>query len=551
MTELAGLEYLAPELILIWAASVLIVLDLIFKRKEIVAFAGVLGCLAALFASATLFVSTDSATVLNGMFVFDGYGSFFKMFFYLTCILTICMSLRYPARTSHHVTTAARDTPQSEPFSPIGLLDVPSGTPPRPSGRKHHISRHLAGLAARRGETHGPEIESVAFGEYYALLLLATAGMAFMASAADLIVLFLGLELMTLSTYVLIGIRRDSLRSNEAAIKYFLLGGFSTAFLLYGIALIYGLTGTTQIDSIAAFVADPASEGGVLLVLPVTLLVVGLGFKISAAPFHMWAPDVYEGAPTAVTAFLSVGSKVAGFAALGRILTVAFRPVPELWTPLLVVLAVLSIGVGSILALTQTNIKRMLAYSSIAHAGYALLGVIAGGRDGLTSMMVYLFIYGLMNLGAFSIVIALRSEGVVGENLDDFKGLAKLHPMTSALMLVFMFSLAGIPPTAGFVAKFSVFMAVIRAGYTPLALIGVVFSVVSAFFYLRVVVLMYMKEPKKEVPLTMSLPLKIVLATTAAAIILLGVYPAPILDLAAAAMAGWEQVPMVSTGVLP
>jgi NADH-quinone oxidoreductase subunit N len=375
--------------------------------------------------------------------------------------------------------------------------------------------------------------------------------MAFMASAADLIVLFLGLELMTLSTYVLIGIRRDSLRSNEAAIKYFLLGGFSTAFLLYGIALIYGLTGTTQLDSIAACVADPASEGGALLVLPVSLLVVGFGFKISAAPFHMWAPDVYEGAPTAVTAFLSVGSKVASFAALGRVLTVAFRPVPELWTALLVVLAVLSIGVGSILALTQTNIKRMLAYSSIAHAGYALLGVIAGGRDGLTSMMVYLFIYGLMNLGAFSIVIALRSEGVVGENLDDFQGLAKLHPMMSALMLVFMFSLAGIPPTAGFVAKFSVFMAVIRAGHTPLALIGVVFSVVSAFFYLRVVVLMYMKEPRSKVSLTTSLPLKLVLAVTAAAIVFLGVYPAPLLDLATAAMAGWEQSSVLATAVLP
>jgi NADH-quinone oxidoreductase subunit N len=491
MSELTvSLRYLTPELILIGAASVLIVLDLLFKRKEIVAFAGVLGCLAAIFASAALFVSTDSATVLNGMFVFDGYGSFFKWLFYLTCILTICMSLRYL------------------------------------------------------------EIEGVAFGEYYALLLFATAGMAFMASAADLIVLFLGLELLTLSTYVLIGIRRDNLRSNEAAIKYFLLGGFSTAFLLYGIALIYGLTGTTQIDAVAAFVADPASEGGVLLVLPVSLLVIGFGFKISAAPFHMWAPDVYEGAPTAVTAFLSVGSKIAGFAALGRVFAVAFRPVPEMWTTLLIGLAVLSIGLGSILALTQTNIKRMLAYSSIAHAGYALLGVIAGGREGLMSMMVYLFIYGLMNLGAFSVVIALRSEGIAGEDLEEFEGLAKVHPVASALMLVFMFSLAGIPPTAGFVAKFSVFMAAVRAGYTPLAVIGVVFSVVSAFFYLRVVVLMYMKEPRKEVPLTTSLPLKIVLATTAAALILLGVYPAPLLDLATAAMTGWEQASVVATGVL-
>jgi NADH-quinone oxidoreductase subunit N len=488
MTELAGIKYLIPELILIGAASVLIVLDLLFRRKQFVALAGVVGCLAAIIASVALFVPTDSATVFNDMFVFDGYGSFFKWFFYLTCILTILMSLKYL------------------------------------------------------------EIEGVAFGEYYAVLLLATAGMAFMVSAADLIVLFLGLELMTLSTYVLIGIRRDSLRSNEAAIKYFLLGGFSTAFLLYGVALIYGLTGTTQIDAVAAIVADPASERGVLLVLPLTLLVVGFGFKISAAPFHMWAPDVYEGAPTAVTAFLSVGSKIAGFAALGRLLSVAFRPVPEMWTTLLIGLAVLSIGLGSILALTQTNIKRMLAYSSIAHAGYALLGLIAGGREGLTSMMVYLVIYGLMNLGAFSVVIALRSEGFAGEGLDDFGGLAKTHPVASAVMLIFLFSLAGIPPTAGFVAKFTVFMAAIRAGYTPLAVIGVVFSVVSAFYYLWVVVLMYMKEPGQEVPITTSLPLKIVLATTAAAIVLLGVYPAPLLDLATVAMTGWEQAALL---VLP
>jgi NADH-quinone oxidoreductase subunit N len=491
MTALAGLEYLLPELILVGAASVLIVLDLLFRRKEIVAFAGVLGCLAAMFASAVLFVSSDSATVLSGMFVFDGYGAFFKLFFFLTCILTICMSLKYL------------------------------------------------------------EVEGVAFGEYYALLLLATSGMALMASAADLIVLFLGLELMTLSTYVLIGIKRDSLRSNEAAIKYFLLGGFSTAFLLYGIALVYGLTGTTQIDAVAALLAEGAEGGGAMILLPVVLVVVGFGFKISAAPFHMWAPDVYEGAPTAITAFLSVGSKIAGFAALGRVLSVAFRPIPEMWTTPLIGLAVLSIGLGSILALTQTNIKRMLAYSSIAHAGFALLGLIAGGREGLTSMMVYLIIYGLMNIGAFSVVIALRSEGVAGENLEEFEGLAKLHPVASALMLVFMFSLVGIPPTAGFVAKFSVFTAVIRAGHTPLAVIGVVFSVISAFFYLRVVILMYMKEPRKEVPLTTSSSLNIVLAITAGAIVLLGVYPAPLLDLATAAMAGWEQASVVAFGVMP
>jgi NADH-quinone oxidoreductase subunit N len=491
VSQLEGLAYLLPEMVLIGAASVLIVLDLLFKRKVIIAVAGVLGCMAAMFATTALYVTTDSATVLSGMFVFDGYGAIFKLFFFLTCILTICMSLKYL------------------------------------------------------------EVEGVAFGEYYALLLLATAGMALMASAADLIVLFLGLELMTLSTYVLIGIKRESLRSNEAAIKYFLLGGFSTAFLLYGITLIYGLTGSTQIDAVAAFLTQGEGVGGATTLLPVVLVVVGFGFKVSVAPFHMWAPDVYEGAPTAVTAFLSVGSKIAGFAALGRVLSVAFRPVPEMWTTLLIGLAVLSMALGSILALTQTNVKRMLAYSSIAHAGFALLGVIAGGRDGLMSMMVYLIIYGLMNLGAFSVVIALRSEGVAGENLEDFEGLAKLHPVVAAVMLIFLFSLTGIPPTAGFVAKFSVFMAAIRAGYTPLAIIGVLFSVVSAFFYLRVVILMYMKEPSKERPLMTSPSLKIALAITSAAIVLLGVYPAPLLDLAAAAMEGWDQASIVATGMPP
>jgi len=482
---------LTPELILVAAASLLIVLDLFVERKRIVASAGVVGCLAALVAAAWLFASGGGATVFNGMFVLDGYGGFFKLFFYLTCILTICMSVRYL------------------------------------------------------------EVQGVTFGEYYAVLLLATAGMAVMVSAADLIVLFLGLELTTLSTYILIGIKRESHRSNEAAIKYFLLGGFSTAFLLYGIALIYGLTGTTQIDAIAAVLTAGVGGNGVTVLLPFALVVVGFGFKISAAPFHMWAPDVYEGAPTPVTAFLSVGSKIAAFAALGRTLAVAFDPTPELWSALLMVLAVLSMGVGSILALTQTNIKRMLAYSSIAHAGYALLGLIAGGPEGLTSMMVYLFIYGLMNLGAFSVVVAVASESVAGEDLETFKGLAVLHPTISALMLVFMFSLVGIPPTAGFVAKFSVFMAAIRAGHISLALIGVVFSVVSAFFYLRVVVLMYMKKPASDVAVTTSLPLQLVLAVTAAAVVVLGVYPAPLLNLATAAMTGWEQASVLAMAVLP
>jgi len=469
--QLAGIGYLTPELILVAAASLLIVLDLVVERKRIVAFAGVLGCLAALIAAAWLFTSGDSATVLNGMFVFDGFGGFFKLFFYLTCILTIGMSVRYL------------------------------------------------------------EVEGVTFGEYYAVLLLATAGMAFMVSAADLIVLFLGLELTTLSTYILIGIKRESHRSNEAAIKYFLLGGFSTAFLLYGISLTFGMTGTTNIQEISGLVTALSITDNPIMYLAVVFLIVAFGFKVALVPFHMWAPDVYEGAPTSITAFMSVGPKAAGFAVLGRVLFYAFGEMHVMWTSILVPLSILTMAVGSILALAQSNIKRMLAYSSIAHAGYILLGIIPGTIDGLTSSVNYLMIYMFMNMGAFAIVIMLRSEGFKGEDLEDYKGLAKTNPAAAALMLVFMFSLTGIPPTAGFIGKFYVIMEAINAGHTYLAITAVIFSVISAFFYLRVVMYMYMNDPKETVILTKSPSMTFALALTSVMVLVLGVFPSVLLDL--------------------
>ncbi len=470
--NLLSMRPIAPELILICVALMLILLDLIVKKKGIVAFVGIVGTLLSLYVTFKVYALIGPQYAFAGMFVLDGYSSFFKLIFYINVILTICISLKYMA------------------------------------------------------------IEKASFGEYYALLLFATTGMMIIASASDLIVLYLGIELMALSTYILVGIMRHSKRSNEAAIKYFLLGGFSSAFLLYGISMIYGLTGTTEIRAIAAYIGEKGFDGNQMLLFSMVLFVVAFGFKIAVVPFHMWAPDAYEGAPTSITAFMSVGPKAAGFAALGRVFMIAFSSIQVEWSMILIPLAILSMVVGNIVAISQTNIKRMLAYSSIAHAGYALLGIIAGTTEGLSSMMSYMFIYAFMNIGAFAVVIMLRSEGFRGEGLSDYEGLAKSHPLASALMLIFMFSLAGIPPTAGFIGKFYVFMEAIKAGYVSLVVIAVIFSVISAFFYLRVVMYMYMKEPKGEVVLTTSAPMGFTLAVTALIVIILGVFPSYILNFA-------------------
>lgn len=468
--NLFTVRVIAPELILICTALILLLLDLMVKRKETVAFVGVLGTLLSAYVSFKLYALGWSDSVLLGMFVFDGYANFFKLIFYANVILTIFISLKYMV------------------------------------------------------------IEKASFGEYYALLLLATSGMMIMVGATDLIILYLGLELMALSTYILAGLIRGQLRSSEAALKYFFLGAFSSAFLLYGISLTYGLTGTTNLNEIAAAVQMLNLIDNPILLLGIVFFVIAFGFKIAIVPFHMWAPDVYEGAPTPITAFMSVGPKAAGFAVLGRVFFDAFGSLQVQWTGILIPLAVLTIAVGSIIALSQTNIKRMLAYSSIAHAGYMLLGIIAGTPDGLASTMNYLFIYSFMNIGAFAVVIMLRSEGFRGEDISDYKGLARSHPLASAMMLIFMFSLTGIPPTAGFIGKFYVFMELINAGYVPLVIIAVVFSVISAFFYLRVVMYMYMEEPKEEVTLTTSASMSFTIAVTALIVIILGVFPSYLLD---------------------
>jgi NADH-quinone oxidoreductase subunit N len=334
-------------------------------------------------------------------------------------------------------------------------------------------------------------------GEFYALLLLAGTGMLLAASAMDLLILYLGLELTTLCSYVLVGITREKKASIEGAIKYFLLGSLASALLLYGIGLTYGTTGATDFRSIASSAALPGLVGNPLLLAGVVLIVLGLAFKISAVPFHAWAPDAYQGASAPVAAFLAAGSKAAGLAAIVRVCVVAFAPQHSLWSSLLVGVAALSIVLGSLVALSQTNMKRLLAYSSISHAGYALLGLISGTPDGASATMIYAFVYAFMTLGAFGVVIALDERG---ENLSGYHGLAKTNPGTAALMFLFLLSLTGIPPTAGFAAKFAVILSVVGAGHVGLAVLAVVCSVISAFFYLRVAVYMYMTEPQGAPP---------------------------------------------------
>jgi NADH-quinone oxidoreductase subunit N len=391
-------------------------------------------------------------------------------------------------------------------------------------------------------------------GEYYTLLLFSAVGMMLMASAGDLIMVFLGLELLSICLYILAGFSRRRLESEEASIKYLLLGAFATGFLLYGIALVYGTTASTNLGCVAqalggssASAFAPAScpagsvaRGGVvsaMLLAGMGLLIVGLGFKAALAPFHMWTPDVYEGAPTAITAYMSVAAKAAAFAAILRVFLIAFPSLVTDWGNMLAIVAVITMVVGNTIAIWQQNIKRMLAYSSIAHAGYILVAVVAANQLGAQSVLFYTVAYTLMNLGAFAIVIMLGRRGEENENIADYAGLGYRQPLMGALMSIFMLSLAGIPPTAGFVGKFYIFSAAIQAGQVGLAIIGVLVSVISVYFYIRVIYLMYMVEPTREYgPLTRTTWAGIAATLTAICVIVLGIIPGPILDAARASI---------------
>ncbi len=461
------LQVIRPEVWMACLALVVLTAELVFKEKEVLAVLTV----ASVAIVAVFTLINPPGIAFNNMFISDNFSRFFKIIFYINAILVTFISVRYL------------------------------------------------------------KVEDMHYGEYYSLILFSTLGMMIMASSGDLILLYLGLELMALSTYVLAGFKRTDPKSNEAALKYFMLGAFSSAILLYGISMVYLSTGTTDIQEIALKVTNPDLQHSQIMV-GMLFLVVAFAFKIAAVPFHMWAPDVYEGAPTPITAFMSVGPKAAGFSVLARVFLVGFEPLSADWKLYLSILAVLTMAVGNILALSQTNIKRMLAYSSIAHAGYILLGIIAGTADGLSSMMNYLFIYAFMNIGAFAMIILLNTETGKGDEIADYEGLSKTHPIAAAIMLIFMFSLTGIPPTAGFVGKFYLFVGVIEAGYTWLAIVAVIFSAVSAYFYLRVVMFMYMKEPTKRLVIVPSATESLAVFCTTLAVLAIGVFPTYFVDFA-------------------
>ncbi len=427
---------LTPQLILVGMALVLILVARRIQKTQLAVIGTVCAALAAATASGWV-LSAGTRTGFGGMITLDSYSQFFNVLIVATLILASLLSIR------------------------------------------------------------SFDSEKIPRAEYHALLLLASTGMMLAVSALDLLILYLGLELMTLCSYILVGIRVERPASNEAAIKYFLVGSFASALLIYGISLTYGVTGSTDYAAIASALSNHAPGSNLLLMVAIGLVAAGLAFKIAAVPFHSWAPDAYQGATAPVAAFLAAGSKAVGLAALGRISLAAFGSESQTLSMVVAVLAGLSIVVGSVIALSQTDMKRMLAYSSIAHAGYALLGLAAGTPEGASATMTYAFFYVFMTLGTFGVVIAL---GERGENLDGYRGLAAQRPGTALLMLIFLMSLTGIPPTAGFAAKFVIILSVVRADYLALAVLAVACSVVSAFFYMRVAVNMYMSEPSEAAP---------------------------------------------------
>jgi NADH-quinone oxidoreductase subunit N len=490
-----SVEHILPELIVAAFAIAIIFIDLFTRGRQgknnLLAFVSIVGYVLAFAACVLYFDNNIGGSLFGGptvfnteafsrMVVMDNLGLFFRMLSLGAAIVTVLLSTQY-------------------------IKD--------------------------RG---------LAVGEYYAVLGLATCGMMFTSAATDLTTLFVGIELMSISVYILTGFARTDKLSNEAAIKYFLLGLFSTAILVYGMAWLYGMTGFTNLRQIGGKIAElAASPGGIEanggLVLAIILLIVGLGFKIAAVPFHMWTPDAYQGAPTPITAFLSVGPKAAGFAATVRVMTEALGPAWQTWVPIIIILCIITMTVGNVVAVTQRSVKRMLAYSSIAHTGYILIGLAsytpANREQAISSILFYLFSYLFMNMGAFGVVIWLQHNGGT-DSLDSFRGLSTWAPGVAALMMLFMLSLTGIPPTLGFLGKYYVFISAINSGLWWLAVIGAINSAIAAFYYLRVIWYMYFEEPRAARVPRESRTLVWTLVGAAIAVLVFFVVSWPIIDVA-------------------
>jgi len=464
-TDLIGAS---PILVLSAFSVIALVVNAAMKNSGRVLFGiGTLGIVASAACAAYLFPRNETA--FSQMVLVGGYASMFDLVFLATAFLTLMLSYPYMQKEEYH------------------------------------------------------------FGEYYVLVLLATIGMMMMGSAGDLITIFIGVEIMSVSFYVLAGFIRVRHAANEAALKYFLLGAFATGFLLYGIALIYGTTGTTNLFSIAS-IFPMAFSSQPVVAIGFGLLLIGLGFKVAAAPFHMWVPDVYEGAPTTVTGLMSTGGKAAAFAALMLSFSLPMSLHDPRFVTVVAVLSAASMVVGNLLGLAQTNIKRMLAYSSIAHAGYLLVGLASGAALGSQGMLFYLISYALTNLGAFGVVSVFEKENGGNLNNEDYAGLAARRPMLAALLAMFMFSLTGLPPFAGFVGKYLLFSSAVQAHLTWLAILGVMTSLFSAYYYLRIVVLMYFRDPVTNEAIDIPGTAMFSLALSAFGIVLLGVIPSLILD---------------------
>jgi NADH-quinone oxidoreductase subunit N len=465
-----------PELFLACAGMILLMLG-VFRGKggTRLVLSLTVGCFALAFVIVAVSMGRQE-TALGGLFIADAFGDFMKLLVLAGSAITLIMALRYIER------------------------------------------------------------EDMARFEYPVLILFATLGMLLMISANDMLALYLGLELQSLSLYVVAAFRRDHLRSSEAGLKYFVLGALSSGMLLYGISMIYGFAGTTSFVGLAAqFSAGDSAPIG--LIVGIVFLAAGLAFKISAVPFHMWTPDVYEGAPTPVTAFFATAPKVAAVALIVRVMIGPFGDLVDQWQQIIWFISIASMVLGALAAISQTNIKRLMAYSSIGHIGYALIGLAAGTPEGVNGILLYMTIYITMNIGTFAVILCMRQKDVMVERIDDLKGLSKTHPALALALAIFMFSMAGIPPLVGFFAKFYIFLAAIEAGLYVLAVVGVLSSVIGAYYYVRIVKLMYFDDPLEAFDRPIGREMAIILAGTSLAIVLLTFGIAPLLDGTAAAAA--------------
>jgi NADH-quinone oxidoreductase subunit N len=373
-------------------------------------------------------------------------------------------------------------------------------------------------------------------GEFYVLGLFGVLGMMVMVSAHNFLSIYLGLELLSLCLYALVAMHRDSQDASEAAMKYFVLGALASGMLLYGMSLLYGVTGTLDIAEFRTNISQIGDPNQIVLVLGLVLVIVGMAFKLGAVPFHMWIPDIYHGAPTAVTLFIGSAPKIAAFAMIMRLLVDGLGSIHAQWQDILIIMAVLSMGVGNIIAIAQSNIKRMLAYSTISHVGFILLGILAGSKAGYSASMFYTIVYAIMSMGGFGMVLLMSRAGFEADKLEDFKGLNDRSPWFAFMMLILMFSMAGVPPTVGFYAKLSVLQAVVGADLTWLAVVAVMFSIIGAFYYLRIIKLMYFDKPEDTSPITSNAEMRILLSANSLGVLALGIFPSSLLALCMAAV---------------